>query len=137
MPSERPTSCPSESAEQQILVRVLRKCGVGCFSVPNGAILGGRNKFGLLGKLKAEGMLPGAPDLILADLDGKGRPIAVEMKRKKGGVVSDDQRKVMGQLAACGWAVVLARGTSDALIQLKKLGVERLQTVNLDVIRLV
>ena len=134
---KKPAPCPLETEEQQLLVTALRWHGVKCFSVPNGAILGGRNRFAQLRKLKAEGLLSGAPDLILADLDGMGRPVAVEMKRQRGGVVSDDQREAMDMLAACGWAVVVAKGAEDALAQLKKLGVERLQKLAFGAIRLV
>ncbi len=130
MPRKKLAPCPLETKEQQALVDTLRIYGVECFSVPNGAIIGGRNRFAQLKKLKREGMLSGAPDLVLMDRLPDGRPIAVELKRQKGSVVSDAQRVVLLQLVACGWAVVLAKGASDALGQLKKLGVKRLQKLS-------
>ena len=111
---KKQTPCPLETKEQQALVDILRLCGVECFSVPNGAIIGGRNRFAQLKKLKREGMLSGAPDLVLMDRLPDGRPVAVEMKRKKGSVISDEQRVVLLQLVGCGWAVVLAKGAGDA-----------------------
>ena len=120
-----------------MLVDTLRLCGIECFSVPNGAIIGGRNRFAQLKKLKREGMLSGAPDLVLMDRLPDGRPVAVEMKRKKGSVISDAQRVVLLQLVGCGWAVVLAKGAGDALGQLKKLGLKRLQKLRDSVIRAV
>lgn len=128
---------PSESSEQQALVDALRLLGVGCFAVPNGAVLGGRNRFAQLAKLKREGLLSGAPDLVLMDRLPDGRPVVVEMKRRKGGVTSDAQRAVLLQLVEHDWAVVLARGASDALGQLKKLGLERLQRLDGSAIRTV
>jgi hypothetical protein len=120
-------SCRTESAEQQTLVEFLRAHGVGCFAVPNGAVLGGRNKWGLLQKLRNEGLLPGAPDLVLMDRCADGRPIAIEMKRKAGSSVSDEQVDAGAAMMERGWVVIVAKGADDAVRQLQKLGLERLQ----------
>lgn len=117
------TRAPTEHSEQRALVLRLRACGIPCFSVPNGAMLGGRNKYAVLGKLKAEGLLPGAPDLVLippAPCDG--RPVFVEMKRKAGGRASENQKRVRGILEAHRAHVVLAEGCDDAVDQIAALG---------------
>jgi len=137
MPRKKATPPPLETKEQQALVETLRAFGVECFSVPNGAIVGGRNRFGQLAKLKREGMLAGAPDLVLMDRLPDGRPVAIEMKRQKGSVISDEQRVVLLRMVSCGWAVVLAKGADDALVQLKKLGLKRLQRLRKGTIRTV
>jgi hypothetical protein len=121
--------CRTESDEQRELVDILRARDIGCFSVPNGAILGGRNKWGLLTKLRAEGMLAGAPDVILMDRAPDGRPIAVEMKRRRGGSVTPEQRAVHAVMKARGWVVVVARGAEDAIEQLRNIGLKPLQNV--------
>lgn len=122
------TSTPLETSEQQIIVAWLRMRQIRFFSVPNGAVLGGQNRFALLAKLKSEGLLPGAPDLVLIDpapIDGKH--VVVEMKRqagKRGGRVglSDEQRLVIPWFEAAMWHYVLARGAESGLHQLRKLG---------------
>lgn len=101
----------TEHAEQVIVVEWLRARGCLVFSVPNGAILGGRNKWALLGKLKKEGLLPGAPDLIVASPVA----IAIEMKRGPNDKPSDEQLEVHDKMRAAGWPVVV--GDSEAVIR--------------------
>lgn len=114
---------PSETHEQRCLVDWLRLRRVKFFSVPNGAVLGGRNRYALLGRLRAEGLLPGAPDLVLIDrAPTTGRPVAVEMKRRVGGELSRDQRAVHNAMRAAGWDVVVAWGYESATNQLTELG---------------
>lgn len=48
--------------------------------------------------------------------------VAIEMKRARGGRLSDDQRWWHEQLSAAGWAVVVARGASDAVAALAEIG---------------
>lgn len=61
--------------------------------------------------LKALGMLPGVPDLLLV---ADGKLYALEIKTKHGHV-SADQRAVMDALAAAGAATAVARGIDDAV----------------------
>jgi len=55
----------SESSEQITLVRRLRRAGIRCAAVPNGANLRGGAKEGA--RLKREGLEPGIPDLLIFD----------------------------------------------------------------------
>lgn len=55
----------SESAEQITLVKKLRRAGIRCAAVPNGANLRGGAKEGA--RLKKEGLEPGIPDLLIFD----------------------------------------------------------------------
>lgn len=97
--------------------------GIGAFSVPNGFIAGGRNKWGMLNKLRAEGMKKGAPDLILTDCAPKdGRPVAIEMKRATGGSLSGEQIEMIARMRRGGWHVLLAPGVHMAIAQLESLG---------------
>lgn len=91
-------------------------------SIPNGCLLGGRNRFAVLAKLQAEGMLRGAPDLVLVDRAPRcGSPVAIEVKRV-GGRLSPAQRAVCDRMRAAGWQVVVAYGADDGLRKLRQLG---------------
>lgn len=120
---------PTESAEQHVLVDALRWAGIGCFSVPNGAVLGGRDKFALLQKLRNEGLLAGAPDLVLMDRAPDGKPVAIEMKRRKGARSEMAQRVVHDAMRNRGWVVIVAKGAEDALGQLYQLGFAVIRSV--------
>lgn len=118
-----PNLLVKETTEQRALIEWLTFKHIGHFSVPNGFIAGGRNKWAMLAKLKKEGLLKGAPDLILIDRSPKtGQPVAVEMKRVKGGDLSPDQRQVIASMRAAGWIVILAPGAHSAIMQLEREG---------------
>ena len=112
---------PTEHAEQSSVVRYIRARGRHCFSVNNEA--GGGRNFRLLNWKRQHGMMRGVPDLILIEPSNDGRHIAVEMKRKKGGRLSEDQIEVIKMFKASNWIVIVATGYDDAVRQLKVLGV--------------
>jgi len=119
----RKPQTPRETDEQAVLVEYLRLRGLEVFSVPNGAIIGGRSKWALLAKLKREGLLAGAPDLVLVQrAPATGRPVCIEMKRRKTGKVSKNQKAVLPLFVRAGWHVIVARGAQDALDSLAQLG---------------
>ena len=123
-PTAKSQPVATEAAEQAALVQWLRFRGVRFFAVPNGAILGGRNRFGQMSRLRTTGMLAGAPDLVLIDLaPATGQPVAIEMKRTTGGRLSDAQAAVHTAMRDAGWSVVVARGFADAVRQLAALGI--------------
>jgi hypothetical protein len=81
-------------------------------------------------KLKKQGYLKGVPDLLICKptkeawiYTDTGRTIypysyiglAIEMKVGKGGVVSDDQKRVMAQFEREGWKVLVAHGADEAI----------------------
>ena len=103
---------PSEHAEQVAFVHWFRLQHPTAliFAIPNG---GARNK-ATAGKLKAEGVTPGVPDLFIPDWR-----LFVEMKRRKGGKVSPEQRRVMEHLHACGYQCLVATGCDDAIRQVQ------------------
>ena len=79
------------------------------YAVPNGARTGRRQA----GRLKAEGMLAGVPDLFLP-FPRAGKPgLYVEMKTATG-TLSRDQRAVTAALARLGYGVVVAKGFEAA-----------------------
>jgi len=50
------------------------------FSVPNGFMAGGENKYALVAKFKAEGMNPGVSDLVYLQPRGEYSHLCIEMK---------------------------------------------------------
>lgn len=88
---------PLEDQEQAALVVWLRQRGIRFHATPNG---GHRSK-SVAGKLKMQGVSPGFPDItIWPSLDCPGCPILhIELKRTRGGTVSDEQHDWLNYLA--------------------------------------
>ncbi len=103
----------SESHEQVLVIAHLRAFhpDVLVASVPNGGKRGKREA----ARLKAEGVLPGYPDLLIDEPRGGFHGLRVEMKRTKGGRLSADQRRVIALLRARGYAVATCHGAADAI----------------------
>lgn len=133
--------CPSEEREQAVVCRWLDINGIQYFAVPNG---GARSK-ATAGKLKATGVKPGIPDIIIVDkptrCPGAADPsrhnharlvcpllsvgLALEMKRQIGGRLSPEQREWIQTLEALGWTTIVANGANSAIEQLTALGYAR------------
>ena len=73
------------------------------FAIPNG---GQRNEI-VAAKLKAEGVLSGAPDLFLALPRGGSHGLWIEMKNGKAGRVSDSQKEMIALLEKEGYACAI------------------------------
>ena len=99
-------SVPYESAEQNALVKNLRRKGFFVYAIPNHK-----------GQRKDTGAIAGIPDLQVVLRDKK--VIWIELKRTKGGVVSDDQKFVHEELENLGHTVILGIGAKDALAKLE------------------
>lgn len=112
---------PTELSEQIILVKALRYARILHASVPNG---GKRNKREARA-LVASGMVAGVPDLLIFDRP-PNRPeavgVALELKRAKGGKVSEAQQRWLVALADRGWVAIVAHGAAEALSKLQELG---------------
>lgn len=102
-----------EHHAQAALVRWLAMKGVMAIAIPNAARRSARQA----AYLKAEGMIAGAPDLILHRRARGGHPVAVEMKRAKGARVSPVQEAMHELLRAEGWVVLVCYGLDDAIHQ--------------------
>jgi len=109
---------PTEAQEQEALCRLLRMHSIAHFAVPNG---GKRGKIEAIG-LKRQGVQAGVPDLVLPGQDSRWRCLAIELKRQKGGRVSEEQEQWHNLLRACGWRVLVCYGCADAVRQLEQLG---------------
>ena len=95
----------------------MRRPRVVFFAVPNKSNRGKAEA----ARLKREGVTAGVADLIILR---PGGGIALEMKKRQGGVVSPAQ-KVWLPLADSvpGWVATVAHGATDAIEQLEKLGI--------------
>lgn len=126
----------TEHDEQVAVVAWCRLNKIPIFSVPNGAVLGGRNKYALLNKLKAEGLEPGVPDLFIPkeggrkELSGENysnvritviayqNGLFIEMKSAHGRVKPDQQAWVE-MLKKNGYRVVICRSAEEAILCIK------------------
>ena len=81
------------------------------FAVPNG---GARNIV-VARKMKAEGVKPGVPDIMLPVARKRFHGLAIEMKRRAGGRVSDDQLFWLDALTEQSWLAVVCKGWEEAV----------------------
>ena len=111
---------PTEHAEQSALITWANLNAATypelllLYAIPNG---GYRSK-ATAGKLKAEGVKPGVPDLHLPVPRGPTRSLYLEMKRQKGGHLSDAQKWWRDALMAQGHHVQRVDGFEHARITL-------------------
>ena len=104
----------SEHAESVTMNQVLDEMGIWFCHVPNE----GKRSPTAAGILKAAGMKSGVPDFLIFDYVPnfpEARGVAIEMKRKKGGVVSENQKKWLETLTRKGWLCRVCNGAKDAL----------------------
>ena len=78
------------------------------FSIPNG----GKRGFKTAVKLKLEGAKSGVPDLQI--LLPNGKTVFIEMKKEKGGKLSDSQLDFIDKSQSLGHTVIVAHGCNDA-----------------------
>ncbi len=112
---------PSEEALQRTVIAMLRwaaKPGVYFYAVPNG---GQRNSI-VAAKMKATGTVAGVPDIALV-IDGCAH--FLELKRERGGRLSDVQKAQHERIVAAGGIVATARGLDEALAILEDWGAIR------------
>lgn len=102
---------PTEHEEQRELVRWFRQTwpGVRIFAIPNG---GARSR-ATAGRLKAEGVSSGVPDLFIPAWG-----LWVEMKRSKGGSLSPEQKDWIKYLKSVNYLVIVGKGEADARQQI-------------------
>ena len=105
---------PTEHEEQRAFISWWRKSfdGVWIYAVPNGGGRGIREA----GRLKAEGVSAGVPDLVAPAL-----ALYIEFKKQKGGSVSKEQKEWHAHLRACGYIVIIPKGAAEAVSIVTKL----------------
>lgn len=123
-----PYENPPEEEEQIALVQWLRLHKIAFAHTPNE----GKHKVQYRAKQARLGVQPGVPDLLIFD-----RPpyypervgAAIELKRRKGGRVSDAQVEWLDKLSDRGWAVAVCNGATEAIECLESLGYGRVKGV--------
>lgn len=79
--------------------------------IPNGA----RVAWKTANSLKRAGVRSGVPDYLIPTPCGPYHGMFLELKRRKGGVVSPEQKAWIAELAFQGYYCVVAKGHMDAL----------------------
>jgi len=110
----------NEDKHQEALAQWLDLRGLRWFHPPNG---GQRNRI-VAGKLKAQGVKAGVPDVIITT-PVPNRPevrgVALELKTEKGRL-SSSQRQWLDGLEADGWVCLVGYGRRDAVAHVEKVG---------------
>ena len=107
---------PTESAEQIALFEWAERARgtypelQWMFHIPNG---GARSK-ATAGRLKAEGVKAGVPDIFLPESRFGYRGLWIEMKRQRGGVLSEPQKRWIRYLVQSDYYVARCDGWEDA-----------------------
>ncbi|MDR1039448.1 MAG: VRR-NUC domain-containing protein [Deltaproteobacteria bacterium] len=107
-----------EHREQTAVIQWIRRNHpeVFFFAIPNG----GRRGLGEALRLKAEGVVPGVPDICVAAARGGFHGLYLEMKRPCGGTVSPAQKDALSRLDAAGYRTEVCRGAEAAIGVLKE-----------------
>lgn len=107
---------PTEDEEQEALFRwaefqsVTKPWLRNMFAIPNG----GYRAIATAARMKRTGTKAGVPDIFLPVSNGREHGLFIEMKRQKGGKVTDLQRERMKMLTAEGYRCVVAYGFEAA-----------------------
>lgn len=104
---------PTEDQEQRIVAQFLDLIGFRWSHTPNE---GKRNVINGA-RLKAAGMKRGCPDILIFDRppDSDYVGVAIELKRQKGGRLSDEQREWLDALSDRGWLARCCKGADEAI----------------------
>lgn len=103
---------PSEAEEQKAFCKWLDEQGIKHFATAMGVWLQKPNPV-YINSLKTRGFKAGVPDLcILLD---NGVTVFIEMKRRKGGTVSQKQKEWAKWLKEHGYPVEVCRGALEAI----------------------
>lgn len=104
---------PTEHAEHVTFVRWLRaiekQAGLWWCTVGHGGYRLSRNQANLM---QARGVRPGVPDVLICH---RGRLIGIELKRVKGGSLSEEQKAAHEAITLAGGCVFVAKGAEAAI----------------------
>ena len=76
---------------------------------------GGKRHIRTAINLKREGVKAGVPDIIFAYPSGQFHGLFIELKRRKGGTVSEEQKEMIELLRHQGYCAVVCKGCDEAL----------------------
>lgn len=102
---------PQEKDEQIAVIQFCSILGIPVFHIANG---GSRNYLEAI-NLKRQGVKAGVPDLMIPMAMKGYNGLFIEMKRVKGGRVSDEQREWITLLNANGYLAVVCKGSGEAI----------------------
>lgn len=102
----------SESDEQIALFKWLRLAfpTLIAYHCPNG----GKRSLRTAVRLKKEGVTTGIPDVIIDKRSGPYAGMRIELKRRKGGTLSEEQKDMIARLREEGYYVVVCKGWDSA-----------------------
>lgn len=112
---------PTEDVEHLAVAQYLNRLGLRWVHVPNE----GKRSPKTGARLKAVGMRAGFPDICIFDappLNPCAKGVCIELKRQRGGKVTDDQRYWLAELGLRGWVTTVAEGANEAIEFLKAQG---------------
>jgi len=107
---------PTEHQEQAALIKWARLSKARypmlnmLYAIPNAA----KRSVRIASMMKAEGMVSGVPDLHLAAPSGNHHGLFIEMKRIKGGKVSENQAEWLHKLGKYGYKTAVCYGWIEA-----------------------
>lgn len=105
---------PTESQEQRAVIEYCDKRGYPLnllYAIPNS----GHRYKAMAGKLKAEGVRPGVPDLHLPVAHQGFHGLYIKLKRQPGGRLTADQSRWLDALSREGHLVVVCTGAGAAI----------------------
>jgi hypothetical protein len=121
--------CPKEEEEQVALAQFLDLMFWDeWFHVPNGGMRpssfdkDGKRFSVEAAKMKKQGVKTGIPDVWIIRPTPSGAPgVVIELKRIKGGVVSEDQKKWLKTLENFGWVCYVGKGAEKSIQFIKEI----------------
>ena len=111
MSAKKKSDIPLEKDEQKRLCKWLKENKIGHFATGLGVKLGLDVKY--VASLKSQGHYSGIPDLVV--LLGNGKICFIELKRQKGGKVSEEQKKWIEYLNKNGYPAKVCKGCDEAI----------------------
>lgn len=109
---------PPESKEQEAVAQYLDALNVVWCHVPNER----KANAAYYAKLKRQGVKAGVPDNLIFNPSkcGTYAGLAIELKRRKGGTVSESQRNWQKALQAVEWKAVICKGADEAIKEIQE-----------------
>ena len=111
----------SEHDDQAMIVEWLKRTGLwdryGIFAPPNGIPLPGsaKSRARIINYMKREGMRPGVADMVFPIARGGYHGMYLELKRKSGGNLSDEQRNFIAIVERAGYFTAVPSGFEEAM----------------------
>ena len=117
-----PPTVPLEDTEQRIIfqwaaMEAAARPELGLlYAIPNG----GKRAIKTAIALKAQGVKSGVPDMCLPVARGEYHGLYIELKRQRGGTVSDNQKEWITALTGQGYKAEVCRGAEEAIKVIKE-----------------